>query len=94
MLVELAPEKHCQEHAQPQVDPALLLCKFHCLSEIQTLDHPEASVPALADVLVLLVPVEDSHTTRKPLVGNALRSEANHHGGSPPLYVSTARLRI
>lgn len=94
VVVESTLEKHCQEHLEQQPDPALLLCKFHCLSTIQTLDHPDASVDPLADAAVLLVPVADPAITRKPLVDKALRADATHHGGSPPLYSSTARLRI
>ena len=94
VLVESALEKHCQEHLEQQPDPALLLCKFHCLSEIQTLDHPDASMNALADAAVLMVPLADLAIRRNPLVGKALRANATHHGGAPPLYSSTARLRI
>ena len=94
VLVESALEKHCQEHLKPQPDPALLLCKYHCLSEIQTLDHPDSSVIALPAPAVLMVPVADRDIARKPLVDKALRLDATHHGGSPPLYSSTARLRI
>lgn len=94
VLVESALEKHCQDHLKPQPDPTLLLCKYHCQSEIQTLDHPDAGVDAPAAAAVLLVPVADPAITRKPLVDKALRADATHHGGSPPLYSSTARLRI
>ena len=94
VLVESALEKHCQEHPDQQPDPALLLCKYHCLSEIQTLDHPDANVDALPAAAVLLVPVADPAIARKPLVDKALKAESTHHGGSPPLYSSTARLRI
>lgn len=93
-VVESALEKHCQEQLEQQPDPALLLCKYHCLSEIQTLDHPAANVDALPDAAVLLVPVADPVIARKPLVDKAIRLYATHHGGSPPLYSSTARLRI
>lgn len=91
VVYESALEKHCQEQ---QPDPALLLCKYHCQSEIQTLDHPDANVLALPLAAVLLVPVTDPAIARKPLVGKALRANATLHGGSPPLYSSTARLRI
>ena len=95
VVYESALEKHCQEHLEQQPDPALLLCKYHCLSEIQTLDHPDASVLALPDAAVLLVPITDPATARKPLVDKALRADSTHHGGSPPpLYSSTSRLRI
>lgn len=91
VVYESALEKHCQEQ---QPDPALLLCKYHCLSEIQTLDHPDASVHVLVDAAVLMVPMTSPAISRKPLVDKALRLESTHHGGSPPLYSSTARLRI
>lgn len=94
VVVESNLEKHCQEHLEQQPDPALLLCKFHCLSEIQTLDHPDASVHALPDAAVLLVPVTDPAIARKPLVDKALRANSTHHSGSPPLYSSTSRLRV
>jgi len=93
-VYESALEKHCQEQLEQQPDPALLLCKYHCLSEIQTLDHPHASVQALPDAAVLLIPIADPVIARKTLVDKALRADATHYGGSPPLYSSTARLRI
>ena len=82
-------------HCQPKVvDPAVMLCKFHCQNAVQTLDHPSATLPDLQPVAALMVPPADSALARKPLVVKDFRPEAAHHGGAPPPYASTARLRI
>jgi hypothetical protein len=82
-------------HCQPKVvDPAIMLCKFHCQNAVQTLDHPSATLPDLQPVAGLMVPLADSALARKPLVVKAFRPEAAHHGGAPPPYASTARLRL
>ena len=82
-------------HCQPKVvDPAVMLCKFHCQNAMQTLDHPSATLPDLQPVAALMVPLADSALAREPLVVKAFRPEAAHHGGAPPPYASTARLRL
>ncbi len=88
---ESAHEGHCQ---QQQPDPVLLLCKHHCQSAVQTLDHPDANLPALAAAGVFTLRLENPAIARKSLVDKALRPAATHRGGSPPLYSSTSRLRI
>ncbi len=90
-----ADQENLDNHCQPKVvDPAILLCKFHCQNAVQTLDHPSASLAELAPVVALLIPQADLAYPRKPLVDKAFRPEAAHHGGAPPPYASTARLRI
>ena len=88
-------EQHCHTAiAQPAPDPGILLCKFHCQNAMQTLDHPSAVLADLHAAAVLIVPAFDWAMPSKPLVDKALRPEATHHGGAPPPYASTARLRI
>ena len=82
-------------HCQPKVvDPAIMLCKFHCQNAVQTLDHPSATLPDLQPLSALTVPLADAVLAWKPLVVKAFRPEAAHHGGAPPPYASTARLRL
>ncbi len=88
-----AAEQPCHETPAP-LDTALLLCKFHCQSVMQTLDHPDASLHSLPDTATLTIPLADLAKPLKPLVDKALRPDAAHHGGAPPVYASTARLRI
>lgn len=91
----IAEMEHTDAHCQPTVlDPAVMLCKFHCQNAIQTLDHPGAVLADLAPVVALLIPGANLVDARKPLVDKAFRPEAAHHGGAPPPYASTARLRI
>ena len=92
-LVSAAVEAPCHETPPPQ-DTTLLLCKYHCQSVMQTLDHPDASLHAQPDVVALTIPLADLAKPLKPLVGKAFRPDTAHHGGAPPLYASTARLRI
>jgi hypothetical protein len=86
-----AMEDHCQSK---QVDPTILLCKFHCQNAVQTLDYPAAVIDALHDAAVLIIPVADLAVRLKPLVDKALRPESTHHGGAPPPFARTSRLRI
>ena len=88
---ESGMEEHCQTK---QIDPAILLCKFHCQNAVQTLDHPAAAIDAWHDAAVLIIPVADLAIARKPLLDKALRPEATHHGGAPPPFARTSRLRI
>ena len=88
-----AAEAPCHETPAP-LDTALLLCKFHCQSVMQTLDHPDASLHSLPATAALMIPLADLTKPLKPLVDKAFRPDAAHHGGAPPLYASTARLRI
>ena len=87
-------EAASSEHCQPVSTPAPLLCKHHCQSQIQTLDHPQVDVPTPPAAALLTVSLVDLTIGLKPLVGKALRPDAVHHGGAPPLFASTARLRI
>ena len=88
-------EQHCHTAiAEPAPDPGILLCKFHCQNAMQTLDHPTAVLADLHAAAVLIVPAFDWAMPSKPLVDKALRPEATLHGGAPPPYASTARLRI
>lgn len=84
-------ETHCLEQ---QTDPSVLLCKHHCQSVFQTLDHPHSDMHALASPTELIIPDPALTVARKPLVVMALRLAPTHHGGSPPPYAGTARLRI
>jgi hypothetical protein len=93
VLEEQAAEG-CHDSLAPAPPANPLLCKHHCLSATQTLDHPTASVVALPDAAVLRVPAASQAIAMKPLVDKAFRPDATHHGGSPPLYSSTARRRI
>ena len=88
-------EQHCHTAiAEPAPDPGILLCKFHCQNAVQTLDHPAAVLADLHAAAVLIVPAFDWAMPSKPLVDMAFRPEATHHGGAPPPFASTARLRI
>ena len=88
-------EQHCHTAiAEPAPDPGILLCKFHCQNAMQTLDYPSAVLADLHAAAVLIVPPFDWVMPSKPLVDKAFRPEATHHGGAPPPYASTARLRI
>ena len=88
-------EQHCHTAiAEPAPDPGILLCKFHCQNAMQTLDYPSAVLADLHAAAVLIVPAFDWAMPSKPLVDKALRPEATHHGGAPPPFASTARLRI
>ena len=93
--MESTDMERTETHCQPKVvDPAVMLCKFHCQNAMQTLDHPSATLPDLQPVAALMVPLADSALAREPLVVKAFRPEAAHHGGAPPPYASTARLRL
>ena len=92
-MANASAEAPCHETPAP-LDTALLLCKYHCQSVMQTLDHPDATLHSLPEIVVLMIPLADQATPLKPLVGKAFRPNAAHHGGAPPLYASTARLRI
>lgn len=92
-VITASAESPCHETPAPQ-DTALLLCKYHCQSVMQTLDHPDASLHSLPDTVVLMIPLADLAKPPKPLGDKALRPDTVRHGGAPPLYASTARLRI
>ena len=89
--IEAAADDHCNPKG---ADAAVLLCKHHCQSEIQTLDHPHAGLPAIADAPVLMITLLDAADLDRAPRGAAARPELRHHGGAPPPYASTARLRI
>ena len=94
-LAATEAEQHCHTAiAEPAPDPGILLCKFHCQNAVQTLDHPAALLTGLHAAAVLIVPDFDWAMPSKPLVDKAFWPEATHHGGAPPPYASTARLRI
>lgn len=87
---------HCHDAVAetPVADPGTLLCKHHCQSEVQTLDHPVAKVAASADTGWLAVPqADDARGTCGPAAPRA-RPQATHHGGAPPPFLATLRLRI
>jgi len=87
-----AAESHCHE---PAADPApLLLCKVHCQNAVQTLDHPHAQMADGASSAYLVVAACVNLADGATAPAAAKRPEATHHGGAPPLYQSTARLRI
>ena len=86
-----ADEGHCHEQA---TDTTALQCKYHCQSAVQTLDHPDVRLAAAADGAFLLVAAFDVQAGHSGLRPRATRPQAMHHGGAPPLYQSTARLRI
>jgi hypothetical protein len=86
-----AAEEHCNESA---TDTTALMCKYHCQSVAQTLDHPDASVHPAADAAYLVVALADVHAGHGASNLPASRPHAAHHGGAPPPYQSTARLRI
>ncbi len=86
-----AGEEHCHEQA---TDTTALQCKYHCQSAVQTLDHPDVRVPAACDGAFLLVAAVDGQGGHGAMLPPATRPQAMHHGGAPPLYQSTARLRI
>ena len=88
---ESETHEHCQEK---KTDPAVLLCKFHCQNAMQTLDYPAAGVPPMPDAAVLVIPLADLKIALKPLVDKALRPDATHHGGAPPPFARTSRLRL
>ena len=87
-----AAESHCPE---PAAEPApLLLCKVHCQNAVQTLDHPHAQMADGTNNAYLVVAARTSLASRDTVPPAANRADATHHGGAPPLYQSTARLRI
>ena len=86
-----ADEGHCHEQA---TDTTALQCKYHCQSAVQTLDHPDVRVPAPTYDAFLLVAAIDVQAGDGAMRPAATRPQAMHHGGAPPLYQSTARLRI
>lgn len=86
-----ADEGHCHEQA---TDTTALQCKYHCQSAVQTLDHPDVRVPAATYDAFLLVAAIDVQAGDGAMRPPATRPQAMHHGGAPPLYQSTARLRI
>ena len=92
-VITASAESPCHETPAP-LDTALLLCKYHCQSVMQTLDHPDASLHSLPDTAALMIPLADLAKPPKPLGDKALRPDTFRHGGAPPLYASTARLRI
>ena len=89
---ESSAASHCHE---PAADPApLLLCKVHCQNAVQTLDHPHTQIANGANHAYLVVAAFETLADRGSMAPPANRPDASHHGGAPPLYQSTARLRI
>ena len=89
--VPAADQEHCHEQA---TDTTALQCKYHCQSAVQTLDHPDVRVPAATYGAFLLVALFDTQGGHGAMLPPATRPQAMHHGGAPPLYQSSARLRI
>lgn len=85
-------EEHCNEKA---TGTSALLCKYHCQSEVQTGDRPNSSVTGSADQFFFIVPHLEELGTSVPAIRQSLLFvDLAHHGGSPPPYASTSRLRI
>ncbi|MBL8379159.1 MAG: hypothetical protein JNM79_14915 [Burkholderiales bacterium] len=82
--------EHCNS---PPVDPVLLLCKHHCQSEIQTLDHPRADLPQVS-LGVICVMAHAQLRVPVATIATAFGPVLLHPGGAPPPYAATARLRI
>lgn len=92
---EAQPETDEQSHCHPvPSEPAPLLCKYHCQSVVQTLDHPDARVPAMSSHLFLVVAVVDGPAGGESASRAPGRPDRVPPGGAPPPYQSTARLRI
>lgn len=90
---ESGTDEHSHCHPAP-AEPAPLLCKYHCQSVVQTLDHPDARVPAIANQLFVVVAVIDTRSGGEPASRPRGRPDRATLGGAPPPYRSTARLRI
>ena len=95
-LADAAPadaddEEHCN---QQTTETTALLCKYHCQSAVQTLDHPDVRVSAVADAAFLIVAAFAAPEGQVGVSLPATRPDAAHHGGALPLYQRTARLRI
>ena len=86
-----AADEHCNAAA---ADTALLLCKHHCQCAVQTLDHPHADLPPMVDAPVLRISLFDGTHRRRDTAAEALRPDLRHHGGAPPPYAGTSRLRL
>jgi hypothetical protein len=84
-----AADEHCDSRNS---DVTALMCKYHCQSAVQTLDHPDAGIPVAA-AIYLLLPASPLRTDHAAVLA-ARRPDAAHHGGAPPPFRSTARLRI
>lgn len=91
MAAEAAEEEHCNERAN---ETPALMCKYHCQSVVQTLDHPDVRVAALSTTDFLLLTRMDTEAGNGMLGLPPSRPDAARHGGAPPPYRSTARLRI
>lgn len=88
------PDHGASEHCNtPPVDPVLLLCKHHCQSEIQTLDHPRADLPQVS-LGVICVIADAQPRVPAATVATVFGTVLLHPGGAPPPYAATARLRI
>lgn len=90
-VIEAGADEHC---IPGSAETALLLCKHHCQSEVQTLDHPHTGLPAIADASVLVITPPDAADLDHASRSAAGRPELHHHGGAPPPFASTSRLRI
>lgn len=87
-----AADEHCNAAAAAEL--ALLLCKHHCQSAVQTLDHPHADLPPMADAPVLVITLFDAMYGLRDTARESLRPDLRHHGGAPPPYADTSRLRL
>lgn len=90
---ESATDEHSHCHPPP-AEPAPLLCKYHCQSVVQTLDHPDARVAAFANHQFVVVAMIDMSSGGEPASRPRGRPDRATLGGAPPPYQSTARLRI
>ena len=88
---EAVDDDHCNQQA---TETTALLCKYHCQSAVQTLDHPDIRLSAAADTAYLVVNMSETTVGHASMRPPAARPDEVHHGGAPPLYQSTARLRI
>jgi len=91
--VESGADEHTHCHPAP-AEPAPLLCKYHCQSVVQTLDHPDARVAAIANPAFMVVAMIDAWPGGEPASRPRGRPDGATLGGAPPPYQSTARLRI
>lgn len=88
---QAADDEHCNQQA---TETTALLCKYHCQSAVQTLDHPDIRLSAAADAAFLVVTMSVTTVGHASMRLPTTRPDDVHHGGAPPLYQSTARLRI
>lgn len=65
------------------------VCKQHCQADTLTLDHAE--LPPLVIVPLIAWMLEEPHQT---VFSRASIAALAIHGGAPPLYLTSARLRV